>query len=78
MPRRSLVLEDNQRSIITLLPNCPTHTKPECMEYDPTILDMIGDVDIEVIDIEDKKKLKREKGNTDRVEALKKNPIKNP
>ena len=48
MPRRSLVIEENQPSITTLLPNCPSCTKSECAKHDPTVLDSISDSDIEV------------------------------
>ena len=61
MPRRNLVLEENQPSIKTLLPNCPTPTKSECTEHDPTVLNTIGDADIELIDIDDSNKIKKRK-----------------
>ena len=61
MPRRNLVLEDNQPSIKTFLPNCPTCTKPECIEYDPTVSNRIANADIAVTDGEDRNKIKRRK-----------------
>ena len=78
MPRRNLVLEDNQPSIKTFLPNCPTCTKPECMEYDPTVPDRIADTDIAVTDGEDRNKIKRRKRKHRSSEALKKNHKKIP
>ena len=48
MPRRSLVIEENQPSITTLLPNCPSCTKSECTKHDLTALDTTGDSDIEI------------------------------
>ena len=49
MPRRSLVIEENQPSIKTLLPNSPSCTKSKCTKHDPLVLDTTCDSDIEVI-----------------------------
>ena len=73
MPRRTLTQEENQPSITTLLSNCPVCTKSECMECDLTALDPAGDVDLEVVNIEDNNNIKKGKGNTDPVVVPKKN-----
>ena len=49
MPRRSLVIEENQSSIKTLLPNCPSCTKSKCTRHDPLVLDTTCNLDIEGI-----------------------------
>ena len=61
MPRRSLVIEENQPSITTLLPNCPSCTKSECAKHDLAALDTTGDSDIEVTSTKQSDKLKKKK-----------------
>ena len=79
MPRRSLVIEENQPSITTLLPHCPSCTKSECTKHDLTALDTTGDSDIEVTSNKQSDKLKKKKkGSTDQVEAPRTNLIKTP
>ena len=61
MPRRSLVIEENQPSITMLLPHCPSCTKSECTKHDLTALDTTGDSDIEVTSNKQSDKLKKRK-----------------
>ena len=61
MPRRSLVIEENQPSITKLLPNCPSCTKSECAKHDLTALDTTRDLDIEVTSTKQSDKLKKKK-----------------
>ena len=61
MQRRSLVIEENQPSITTLLPHCPSCTKSECTKHDLTALNTTGDLDIEVTSNKQSDKLKKKK-----------------
>ena len=78
MPRRSLVIEENQPSITTLLPNCPSCTKSECAKHDLTALDTTGDSDIEVTNIKQSHKLKKRKGKHRSSGSPKDKPNKKP
>ena len=49
MTRRSLVIEENQPSIKTLLSNCPSCTESKCTQHDPLVLNTTCDSDIEAI-----------------------------
>ena len=75
MPRRSLVIEENQPSIKTLLPNCPSCTKPKCTKHDPLVLDTTSESDIEVDSSKNKKKRKCKHRSSG---SPKDNQIKNP
>ena len=77
MPRRSLVIEENQPSIKMLLPNCPSCTKSKCTQHDPLALDTTCDSDIELISSKNTSTAKKGNVNTDQAEAPKTNQIKN-
>ena len=82
MPRRSLVIKENQPSITTLLPNCPSCIKPECAKHDPTALDTTKDSDIEVTNTKQSNKLKKRKrkhrSSGSPNDKPNKKPLKNP
>ena len=76
MPRRSLVIEENQPSIKTLLPNCPSCTKSKCTQHDSLAPETTCDSDIELINSKNTSMAKKGNINTDQVEAPKINQIK--
>ena len=78
MPRRSLVIEENQPSITTLLPNCPNCTKSKCAKHDPIVLDTMCDLDIEVVNSNDTSKIKKRKRKHRSSGSPKDNPNKKP
>ena len=78
MPRRSLVIEENQPSITTLLPHCPSCTKSECTKHDLTALDTTGDSDIEVTGNKQSDKLKKIKRKHRSCGSPKDKPNKKP
>ena len=78
MPRRSLVIEENQSSIKTLLPNCPSCTKSKCTKHDPLILDTTGKSDIEVISSKNTNTIKKRKHKHRSSGNPKDNPNKKP
>ena len=78
MPMRSLVIEENQPSITTLLPHCPSCTKSECTKHDLTALDTTGDSDIEVTSNKQSNKLKKRKRKHRSSGSPKDKPNKKP
>ena len=78
MPRRSLVIEENQPSITMLLLHCPSSTKSECTKHDLTALDTTGDLDIEVTSNKQSDKLKKRKRKHRSSGSPKDKPNKKP
>ena len=61
MPRRSLVLEENQPSIKTLLPNCLSCTEPKCTQHDSLTPKTTCDSDTELINSKNTSTAKKRK-----------------
>ena len=78
MPRRSLVIKENQPSITVLLPQCPSCTKSGCTKHDLTALDTTRDSDIEVTSNKQSDKLKKRKRKHRSSGSPKDKPNKKP
>ena len=78
MPRRSLVIEENQPSIKTLLSNCPSCTKSKCTKHDSLVLDTTCDSDIEVTSNKNISTTKKRKRKHRSSGSPKDNPNKKP
>ena len=78
MPRRSLVIEENQPSIKTLLPNCPSCTKSKRTKHDPLVPDTTGESDIEVISSKNTSMIKKRKRKHRSSGSPKDKPNKKP
>ena len=61
MPRRSLVIEENQPSIKTLLPNCPSCTESKCTQHDSLAPETTCDSDTELINSKNTSTAKKRK-----------------